>query len=360
MNPATNSLFDAIEACGICENHKPFHFEMGGQRVMLVSFAPSSAARHRPLYFMLLFRQLCLALFGGAAPSEAFIREFYDPAGNIYWTHYRKCFKPEMTGGTPACAPLLVREIEVLEPEIILLLGRETMAHLPPEQHPYLAAKKDGAPRQVFRADFPSKENAAQYAEIRRALKPYIGWIQVECGHLESTGASFMDLEYASVAALNEFTRAASISRFERAWMDGIVLPNLRAYNLVLQSFIFIESNIKNLLESGPAPQADVETRWLAPFEELLSRRARDHAVVRALMEDIHSLHALRNVIAHKSGVIDGQDAERNLRNVARLRRLKGVYIYGGNSVFVSREGTESVLGVCDRFRGMYTEHFMR
>jgi hypothetical protein len=360
MNPAPNSVFNAIENCGICEDHKPFHFEMGGQRIMLVSFAPSCAAQHRPLYFMLLFRQLCLALFGGAAPSEAFIREFYDPAGDIYWTHYQKCFRREMTGGTPPCAPLLVREIEALEPEIIILLGRETIAHLPPERHPCLAAKKDGAPRQVFRADFPSRENAAQYAEIRRALRPYIGWLQVECEHPAFSGANFMDLEYASVAALDEFTHPENISGFERAWMDGIVLPNLRAYNLVLQSFIFIESNIKNLLESGPAPRGDIETRWLTPFEELLSRRARDHAAVRALMEDIHSLHALRNVIAHKSGVIDDQGGERNLKNIARLRRLKGVYIYGGNSVFVSREGIDSILGVCDRFRGMYTECFMR
>jgi hypothetical protein len=360
MNPGPNSIFDAIETCNLCENHKPFHVEMGGQRVMLVSFAPSWAARHRPLYFMLLFRRLCPALFGGAAPSEAFIREFYDPAGSIYWTHYQKCFHARIEGGTPACAPLLVREIEALEPEIVILLGRETIAHLPPEQHPYLATKKDAAPRRLFRVDFPSGENAAQYAELRRALKPYIGWVQIECEPPEFSGANFMDLEYASIAALDELTRAEGISDFERAWMDRIVLPNLQAYNLVLQSFIFIESNIKNLLESMPAPQGDIETRWLSPFEELLSRRARDQAAVRALMEDIRSLHALRNVIAHKSGVIDERGGEQNLKNIARLRRLEGVYIYGGNSVFVSREGVDAILGLCDRFRRMYTEYFVR
>ena len=360
MEATPKSVFDAIENCGICEGHKPFHFEMGGQRVMLISFAPSYVALHRPLYFMLLFRKLCLGLFGGAAPSEAFIREFYDPAGNIYWTHYQKCFKRGMKGGTPACAPLLIREIEVLDPEIVILLGRETAAHLPADKHPYLTARKDGMPRQVFRADFPTKENAAQYKEIRRALKPYIRWIQVECEHSEFSGANFMDLEYASIAALNEPARAACVSGFERAWIDGIVLPNLRAYNLVLQSFIFIESNIKNLLESGPVPQGGIEKRWLEQFEELLSRQARDAAAVRFLMEDIGSLHALRNVIAHKNGVTDDQGGERNLKNIARLKRLKGVYIYGGNSIFISWEGIDSILGVCDRFRRIYTEYFMR
>ena len=161
MGTIGENVFNAIENCGICADHKPFHFEMGGQRITLVSFAPSYAALHRPLYFMLLFRELCLALFGGAAPSEAFIREFYDPAGNIYWTHYQKCFKREIIG-TPPCAPLLVLETEALDPEIVILLGSETIAHLPPEQHLYLTTKKDGALRQVFQVDFPSQENAAQ------------------------------------------------------------------------------------------------------------------------------------------------------------------------------------------------------
>jgi len=360
MGTAGESVFDAIESCGICEDHKPFHFEMGWQRIMLVSFAPSYAALHRPLYFMLLFRKLCLALFGGSAPSEAFIREFYDPSGNIYWTHYQKCFRREMKSGTPACAPLLVREIEALNPEIVILLGSETIASLPLEQHPYLTARKDGAPRQVFRVDFPSRENAAQYAEIRRALKPYIGWIQVECENPEFAIAIFMDLEYASIAALNEPAWAKEVSGYERAWMDGIVLPNLRAYNLVLQSFIFIESNIKNLLEGGPAPHSEIEKRWLSPFKDLLLRQAHDHVAVSSLMDDIGSLHALRNAIAHKSGVIDDRDEERYPKNIPRLKRLKGVYIYGGNSIFISREGMDSILGVCDRFRRMYTEHFVR
>jgi len=71
-------------------------------------------------------------------------------------------------------------------------------------------------------------------------------------------------------------------------------------------------------------------------------------------------VHALRNVIAHKSGVIDDRGGERNLKNIARLRCLKCVYTYGGNSVFVSREGIDSILGVYDRFRRMYTEYFVR
>ena len=360
MTTPKESVFTDIANCEICEGHKPFHFEMGGQKIMLVSFAPSYAALHRPLYFMLLFRKMCLALFGDVAPSERFIKEFYDPAGNIYWTHYHKCFKREAMGAVPACLPFLVREIEVLDPEIIILLGPETISRLPPDRHPYIAARKDGSARQVFRTDFPSEETAEQYEEIRKAIKPFINWVRVECGDLDFSGANFMDLEYASIVSLNEYekTAAVKINGFERAWVDGIILPNIQAYNLILQVFIFIESNIKNLLESRLDPHDDFEKRWFVPFEELVIRKLHGRGQRQAaysLMADIDSLRALRNAIAHKSGVVSDQAG----KTIAKLKRLKGVYVYAGNSIFISREGVDHILGICDSFRRVFSANFI-
>ncbi|MCL2816703.1 MAG: hypothetical protein FWD23_19050 [Oscillospiraceae bacterium] len=368
MNIAGKNIFNDIVNCGLCENHKPFHFEMGRQKIMLISFAPTYETIHRPLYFIQLFRKLCLALFGDVMPSEKFIREFYDPAGNIYWTHFQKCFKRNAEKGSVSCEPLLKKEIEALDPEIIIILGGETISRLTSERHAYIAAKPDGTPRKVYTTDLPKKESAENFEEIRRAIAPYIGWVKVECEDLDFDGVNFMDLEYASIAFLNEIKKTAvpETNRFENEWIDGIILPNIRAYNLVLQIFIFIESNIKIQLENRAVPPDNIDTRWFSPFEELLTRGLRNDTfaareqrqAVRLLMEDIDSLHVLRNIIAHKNGVIDERNGEKNLRNIAKLKRLKGVYIYGGNSVFVSEDGIAHILKICDTFKKKYISCF--
>ena len=380
MQGANDGLFRDIERCGLCSGHNPFHFEAGRQKVMLISLAPSYAALHRPLYFIQLFRKICLALFGDVTPSEAFIKEFYDPTGNIYWTHYQKCFKHGNTADAAKCGPLLEKEIKALDPEVIIVLGNETIKRLygngvqcgasgdglPSEAHPYIKYRKDGAPRKVFLTDYPQKGNEACFEEIRKALKPYIGWIKTECESLDFSSTNFMDLEYASIESLDapETAAAARINRFEHEWVNYIILPNIRAYNLILQVFIFIESNIKNLLVCVFGSQDDIEKIWFSPFRELLYRmfggntdgdRERRQAV-HSLMDDIDSLQALRNIIAHKNGVIDDRDEERNLKYMDKLKRLKGVYIYGGNSVFISREGIGHILAICKSFKNTYRQ----
>ena len=383
MNSANDSIFHDIERCGLCDGHKPFHFEMGRQKVVLISLAPSYATLHRPLYFIQLFRKICLALFGDVMPSEDFIKEFYDPAGNIYWTHYQKCFKHGDTAHAAKCGPLLVKEIETLDPELIIVLGHETIRRLyghavqcgayghdlPSDMHTYIKQRKDGAPRKVFLTDYPQKGNEGYYEEIRKALKPYIGWVKTECESLDFSSSTFMDLEYASIESLNapEEAAAAPINRFEHEWVNGIILPNIRAYNLILQSFIFIESNIKNLLWSIPGSRDDIERIWFSPFREILFRKFNGDTdkdkerrqAVRLLMDDIDSLQALRNIIAHKNGIIDDRDEERNLKDMNKLKRLKGVYIYGGNSVFISQEGIEHILAICKKFKRIYNNSFV-
>ena len=383
MRNANDNVFHDIERCGLCTGHNPFHFEMGRQKVMLISLAPSNATLHRPLYFIQLFRKICLALFGDVTPTEDFIKEFYDPKGNIYWTHYQKCFKRGNTANAARCGPLLVKEIEALDPELIIVLGHETIERLyghavaadtfghelPSDTHPYIKQRKDGAQRKVFLADYPHKGNKEYFEEIRKALKPYIGWVRTECENLDFSSSGFMDLEYASIESLNlpEKTDAAQINRFENDWVNGIILPNIRAYNLILQAFIFIESNIKNLLWSIPGSRDDVERIWFSPFRELLFKKfsgdtekdKERRQTVRLLMDDIDSLQALRNIIAHKNGIIDDRDEERNLKDMDKLKRLKGVYIYGGNSVFVSQEGIEHILAICRNFNRIYTRSFV-
>ena len=370
MGIAEKDIFNDIVKCGICKDHKPFHFEMGKQKIMLISFAPTYETLHRPLYFIQRFRKICLALFGDATPTEMFIREFYDPAGNIYWTHYQKCFRTGLERGASHCEPLLKREIEVLDPEIIIILGKETIARLSQDRHPAIWSKPDGGARKVFLTGSPTKETAKDFEEIRKAIKPYIGWVNVECGQLDFSGVNFLDLEYASIELLDAITAGpktnhTKTNRYENEWIEGIILPNIRAYNLILQIFIYIESNIKLLLEGVLKTRDNIEKRWFSPFRDLMTYNPGDDTpaateqreAVNNLMNDIDSLHALRNIITHKSGVIDERDREKNLKNLSRLKHLKGVYIYGGNSVFVSREGIDYIFGICDRFKKIYINY---
>jgi uracil-DNA glycosylase len=368
MSVAANNMFEEIIRCNRCEGHKPFHFEMGQQQIMLISFTPSYFAQHRPLYFVQLFRKMCLALFGDANPSERFIKEFYDPAGNIYWTHYQKCFREGTERGAAHCEPLLEKEIEVLDPEVIIVLGDETAARLCGEWQHCISVKKDGTPRQVFYADYPKDENAKDFENIRKGIKPYIDWVNVECDNLDFSSANFIDLEYASIEYLNISTKeknvTVEINTFEQEWVNKIIMPNIRAYNLVLQIFIFIESNIKNLLESKLTTQQNIDKIWFTPFEELIYNTQKNLSepkkqAVRNLMRDIDCLRTLRNTISHKSGVIDEQDRKRSLNTVSKLKRLKGIYIYGGNSVFVSQEGITHILAICNRFKETYTDYFL-
>jgi hypothetical protein len=380
METAEEIIFKDIEYCRICKDHKPFHFEMGRQKIMLISFAPTYYTLQRPIYFIQYFRKICLALFGDITPSEDFIREFYDPAGNIYWTHYQKCFKRDINVGASRCEPLLITEVKTLDPEIIIILEHETVSYLCGQGNNcgshqnlplYIRAKKDGTPRQIFCTDLPARENVEYFQEIRKALKPYISWIKVECGDLDFSGANFIDLEYASLECLSEASGStlitANINNFEHEWINGVIMPNIKAYNMLLQVFTFIESNIKNLLGSQLSSDANIETRWFTPFEKIVNDKLQEDAFgsriqkqsIHALMENIDSLHALRNVISHGSGVIDDRDKNKNLKNFKKIRRLKGVFIYGGNSVFISQEGVGYILEICDNFRRIYKEYFI-
>jgi len=365
------SVFDSIAGCGICAGHKPFHFEMGTQKIMLVTYSPARAVLHRPLYYIQYFRKICLALFGDVEPSEKLVREFYDPDANIYWTHYHKCFKRGEDRESRKCEPLIKREIETLEPEIIILMGTETVRRMNEGLREQVSKMKNGAPRRIFETDVPTNVNLKKFEEIRRALREYIDWVKPDCDGLSFSGVNFLDLEYAVIKYLNADASAGRVNRFENDWINGIILPNIRAYNLILQVFIFIESNIKILLENTYEAQReaviDIDKRWFTPFEELLKDCVMKDGEadfnckreVRNLMEDIDSLNTLRNVISHMGGVVNARDEERNIKIIDKLKRLRGVYVYGGNSVFVSEEGVGSILNICGNFKELYTKYFV-
>jgi len=132
----------SIRRCNECHSgvYTPFYFPMKDQEVMVITAVPSMQAMYKPLTSIRFFRRLCLALFGDKnlrekGSCENYLHEFC--GGNIYWTHYYKCFSPFLTDFSKisdVCAnTYLKKEIHVLNPKQIFVFGdaiREKEAHL--------------------------------------------------------------------------------------------------------------------------------------------------------------------------------------------------------------------------------------
>ena len=96
-------LYNKILCCNGCSQtaYMPFCFPIHNQPVMIVSAIPSLQAMYKPLSSIRFFRNLCYALLGDVVLRDKtragyYLREFCDSNGCIYWTHYRKCYQPEL------------------------------------------------------------------------------------------------------------------------------------------------------------------------------------------------------------------------------------------------------------------------
>ena len=348
------NVYSSIEGCTICPDHNPFHFELGNQKVMLITPAPIQATVIRPLYFIQYFRQICLALFGDLKPTEQFIREFYDPSGVLYWTHYQKCYKNDDTI-SDLCEPLLRQEVQKLDPEVIIIIEQERIPTL--KDRGFIRYRKNNEKRKLFHLSKPNNRNDIEYREVRQALKPYIPWIKINVNQPDYSGAHFLELEFASIQLFLGFSpQDLKLTNNEKKWVEGIILPNIQAYNIALQVFIFIESNIKTLLYSRTGGREDISKKWFGPFEQILLKNYKENPIkqkqAKNLMRDIDGLHILRNIIVHGNGVID--EGYNNEVLLEKLRRLPGVYLYGGNSTFISEEGVRHLTFLSQSFK----EHF--
>jgi len=321
---------------------------------MLITPAPIQATVIRPLYFIQYFRQICLALFGDIKPSQQFIKEFYDPSGFIYWTHYQKCYK-NSDSISDLCEPLLRQEVEKLDPEVIIIVEHERIPTL--KDRGYIKYRKNHQKRRVFHLGKPCNRNDYEYREVRQTLKQYIPWIKINVSKPDYSGAHFLELEFASIQMFLGFSSEdLKLTSNEKKWVEGIILPNIQAYNIALQLFIFIESNVKNLLFSRVGEKDHIEKKWFVPFEQILIAHYKHDSIkqkqVRNMMLEIDGLHVLRNIIVHGNGVLD--DTYNNEVILEKLRRLPGVYLYGGNSTFISEEGVKHLTYLSQIFK----EHF--
>lgn len=269
-------LEKTLKNCRLCKNKyglAPFFFPMNNQKVMLITACPSFQAIYKPLTSIRFFRVLCLALFGEQGISERAIEQF-QPDGNIYWTHYHKCyyenfFIDRRCKNLPnTCYKQYINyEIDLLEPELVVVLGKATVQKIQKytikEDEVYLF-KKDGY--QYIASDFPVTGNEKRFGKIREYLKQHITFTGIKPHNVsihktvntkKSKHSVHLDFEleaikrYAGdIGALSMPAKNACVSgkTSDELWYAKIIVPNLKRYSVVTSSYFFIENQIKTFL----------------------------------------------------------------------------------------------------------------
>jgi|CZCB01.1.fsa_nt_gi hypothetical protein len=177
-------LAEELKSCELCKDKyglAPFFFPMDNQEVMLITACPSFQAVYKPLTSVRFFRTLCIALFGEHGISEEAIVQF-QIGGNIYWTHYHKCyyedfFKDRQYKKLPdTCYKRYIsEEIRLLSPKLIIVLGKTTvqkMLKYTLKKDELVSFDKDGA-KYVF-TDFPDTGEEERFEQVRDCLKQYM------------------------------------------------------------------------------------------------------------------------------------------------------------------------------------------
>lgn len=126
--PALREAVAGCRACGLCESRRHTVFGVGAQRAhwMVIGEAPGEQEDRAGEPFVgpagqLLDRMLAALGLSRAADGD-------DPARQVYIANTLKCRPPNNRNPAPdetaRCEPFLVRQIELLQPRIILAMGR--------------------------------------------------------------------------------------------------------------------------------------------------------------------------------------------------------------------------------------------
>ncbi len=128
--PALREAVAGCRACGLCETRRQTVFGVGAERAhwMVVGEAPGEQEDRRGEPFVgpagqLLDRMLAaIGLSRDAGQAEG------DPARQVYIANTLKCRPPGNRNPTPEelarCEPFLMRQIALVQPRIILAMGR--------------------------------------------------------------------------------------------------------------------------------------------------------------------------------------------------------------------------------------------
>ncbi|RZU00567.1 uracil-DNA glycosylase [Rivibacter subsaxonicus] len=135
--PALRAAVAACTACSLCESRTQTVFGVGHQRAhwMIVGEAPGEQEDLRGEPFVGKAGQLLDNMLAAIGVSRQ-AAEGDDPARRVYIANVLKCRPPANRNPQPEevarCAPFLQRQIELVQPRIILAMGRfavESLLH---------------------------------------------------------------------------------------------------------------------------------------------------------------------------------------------------------------------------------------
>ena len=126
--PALQAAVAGCRACGLCESRRQTVFGVGAQRAhwMVIGEAPGEQEDRQGEPFVGPAGQLLDRMLAALGLSRDAERD--DPAQQVYIANTLKCRPPNNRNPAPEemarCEPFLVRQIQLLQPRIILAMGR--------------------------------------------------------------------------------------------------------------------------------------------------------------------------------------------------------------------------------------------
>jgi len=349
---------------------------------MIISALPSLQAEYKPLTSIRFFRHLCIALFGDkyliSEFSDSVLREFCD--GNIYWTHYRKCYTPrytdKLTELDDICANrYLKRELDELQPKLIVVFGNEIKAKVE-------AVIGKTSIRTIYKP-FPDMGNEEIFDEVRRAVQPFMKYVKKTgiankgeiIDYSNTLTGHEVHIRFEQAAFKRTWNRNIPVSvgrTLDEIWHKRIVVPNMERSYLLVSTFAFCENQIKTMLHeyfcmndnytilsdlrknaaAWPPNYKDVreliQKKWLSALIAYVSYEYPDHIeCTKILCKKLDELNRLRNAIAHNGGLITS-DFERGFSMAdSTATGLYGIYSLAG-FVFVTVNGIKSLDEIVD------------
>ncbi|MGI6162721.1 MAG: hypothetical protein ACOYEQ_02185 [Bacillota bacterium] len=160
--------------------------------------------------------------------------------GNIYWTHYRKCFDPDLDDLANVdnyCAKAhLAKEVASLEPKIIIIVGNQAVRKK-------IKGFIQNTRALVIEKPFPDGKNITEFADVRKIIAPHLKYVKIDLSGSTDSASECIDEQKSKLRGLpvslsfelNALEIAfgwretdASDRSIEGLWYRNIVVPNLQ------------------------------------------------------------------------------------------------------------------------------------
>lgn len=361
----------SIRKCSKCHSgvYAPFYFPMKEQEVMVISAAPSMQAMYKPLTSIRFFRRLCFALFGDKylrekERCEKYLHEFC--GGNIYWTHYYKCFSPSLTDFTKisdVCANTYLRnEIDALKPKLILVFGDEIR-----EKVKLIVGANIN--KCIFKP-FPDTGTEEIFDEVKEKIATHLKFVK-KTGFANKAVYKLQDsniqgnevhlrFEFAAFEKMyEEKPLHTSPESIEEIWHKNLVVPNMKRYSKLVSAYTFIENQIqvflldymartknytifKNMRDCYRNPSWEKVFKVIKDgpidnlFKDYLEYATLKHNDFsqKQLMNNLNTLRLVRNQIVHEGGFIHAKKAVKGniidncLYQPEKIEPFPGIFIF--------------------------------